>query len=136
MNENFEYSHPLSKKTIKRNILNKRKIISTKVYHILNRKAIYMATLTSSVDTDEILHLLMDDKCSFKYSKTFVIRPLSKRRKISFQDQISPNAGQKYSRMLQGEHSAILLAFIKLPFVMKIIVFFLILRGHFTQVLL
>ena len=60
----------------------------------------------------------------FEYSKTCVKRPLSKRRKISFQDQISPNAGQKYSRMLQGEHSAILLAFIKLPFVMKIIVFF------------
>ena len=56
---------PLVKKTIKRNILNKRKIISTKVYHTLNRKAIYMATLTRSVDTDEILHLLMDDKCSF-----------------------------------------------------------------------
>ena len=30
------------------------------------------------------------------------------------------NAGQKYCRMLQGEHSAILLTFIKLPFVIKI----------------
>ena len=28
-------------------------------------------------------------------------------------------AGQKYCRMLQGEHSAILLTFIKLPFVIK-----------------
>ena len=30
------------------------------------------------------------------------------------------NAGQKYCRMLQGEHSAVLLTFIKLPFVIKI----------------
>ena len=32
------------------------------------------------------------------------------------------NAGQKYCRMLQGEHSAILLTFIKIPFVIKILV--------------
>ena len=52
-------------------------------------------------------------------SKTCVKWPLSKRRKIGFQDQLSLNAGQKYCRMLQGEHSAILLTFIKLPFVSK-----------------
>ena len=34
----------------------------------------------------------------------------------------SLNAGQKYCRMLQGEHSAILSIFIKLPFVIKIFV--------------
>ena len=45
-----------------------------------------------------------------------------KRPKIGFQDQLSLNAGQKYWRMLQGEHSAILLAFIKLPFVINIFV--------------
>ena len=39
-----------------------------------------------------------------------------------FQDQLSHNGGQKYCRMLQGKHSAILLPFIKLPFVIKIIV--------------
>ena len=33
---------------------------------------------------------------------------------------ISLNAGQKYCRMLQGEHSAMLTTFIKLPFVIKI----------------
>ena len=49
-------------------------------------------------------------------------RPLSKRQKIGFQDQLSLNAGQKYCRMLQGEHSAILSTFIKLPFVIKIFV--------------
>ena len=32
------------------------------------------------------------------------------------------NAGQKYCRMLQGEHSAILLTFIKLQLVIKIFV--------------
>ena len=57
-----------------------------------------------------------------KYSKTCVKPPLSKRRKIGFQDQLCLNAGQRYCRMLQMEHSAILLNFIKLPFVIKIFV--------------
>ena len=42
--------------------------------------------------------------------------------KIGFQDQLSLNAGQKYCRITQGEHSAILSTFIKLPFVIKIFV--------------
>ena len=47
----------------------------------------------------------------------------SKRRtKIGFQDHLSLNDGQKYCRMLQVEHTAILLTFIKLPFVIKIFV--------------
>ena len=41
------------------------------------------------------------------------------------QDQLSLNAGQKYCRMLQGEHSAILSTFIKLPIVIKIFVSFI-----------
>ena len=45
------------------------------------------------------------------------------------------NAGQKYCRMLQREHSAILSTFIKLPFDIKIFVLS-ILSGRFTQVLL
>ena len=53
------------------------------------------------------------------YSKICVNWPLSKRQKIGFQDQLSLYAGQKYCRMLQREHSAILLTFIKLPFVIK-----------------
>ena len=44
----------------------------------------------------------------------------SKRRpKISFLDSWSLNVGQKYCRMLQGEHSAIFLTFIKLLFVFE-----------------
>ena len=54
-----------------------------------------------------------------KYSKTCVKRPLSK---IGFQDQLSLNAGQKYCRILQGEHSAIFSTFIKLPIIIKILV--------------
>ena len=47
----------------------------------------------------------------------------SKRRpKIGFQDRLPLNAGQKYCRMLQAEHSAILSTFIKLLFVIKIFV--------------
>ena len=54
--------------------------------------------------------------------KTCVKRTISKRPKIGLQDQLSLNAGQKNCRMLQREHSAILLTFIKLPFVIKIFV--------------
>ena len=57
-----------------------------------------------------------------QYSKTCVKHPLTKRPKIVFQDQLSLNAGQMYCRMLQWEFSAILLTFIKLPFVIKIFV--------------
>ena len=46
-------------------------------------------------------------------------QPLSKRPQIGFQNQLSLNAGQKYSRM---EHSAILPIFIKLPFIIRIFV--------------
>ena len=58
------------------------------------------------------------DACK-EYSKTSVKRPHSKKKKNSFQDQLSLNAGQKYCRMLQGEHFAILSTFIKLPIVTK-----------------
>ena len=34
---------------------------------------------------------------------------------MGFQDQLSLNAGQKYCRMLQGEHSAVLSTCIMLP---------------------
>ena len=48
----------------------------------------------------------------YNYSKTCLKRPLSKRPKIGFKDQLVLNAGQKYCRMLQGVHSAILSTFI------------------------
>ena len=48
-------------------------------------------------------------------------RPLPKRSKFGFQDQLSLNAGQKYCRMPQGEHFAILSTFINLQlFVLSI----------------
>ena len=62
--------------------------------------------------------------CPSVYSKTCVKRPLSNRPKIVFQDQLSLNVEQKYCRMLQGVHSAILSTFIRLQFDMKIFVFF------------
>ena len=68
------------------------------------------------------------------YSQTCVKQPLTKRLKIGFQYQLSLNGGQKYCRMLHGEHSAILSTFIKLPFVIRYL--FLILSGRFTHVLL
>ena len=56
-----------------------------------------------------------------KYIKTCLKWPF-KSTKIGFKAQLSLNAGQKYCRMLQGEHSAILSTFIKLSFVNKIFV--------------
>ena len=61
----------------------------------------------------------------------YTVRPLSKRPKIDFQDQLSINAGQKYCRMLQGEHSAILSTFFKLPFVLNIFFFLYIFEWPF-----
>ena len=55
----------------------------------------------------------------YKYSKTCVKLPHLKRPKMGFQDQLLLNACQKYCRMLQREHSAILSTFIKLPVVIK-----------------
>ena len=55
------------------------------------------------------------------YSETWLKWPL-KKIKNGFQDQLLLNAGQKYCRMLQREHSTILSTFIKLPFVIKIFV--------------
>ena len=49
------------------------------------------------------------------YSKTCLKWPLLKTPKKGFQDQLWLNAGQKYWRMLQGEHSAILSTCIELP---------------------
>ena len=69
------------------------------------------------------------------HSETCVKRPLSKKTKIGFQYQVLINAGQKYCRMLQWEHSAILSTFIKLPFLIKISVLSF-LSGRFTQALL
>ena len=66
--------------------------------------------------------------CSL-YSKTSLKQPLKK------EDQLKLNEGQKHCRMLQGEHSAILSTFIKLPFVIKSL-FGLFLSGCLRHVLL
>ena len=65
-----------------------------------------------------------------------------KDKKMGFQDQLLLNAGQKYCRMLQGEHSAILLIFIKLPFAkcchphkIKSLLTYLLLRSLFVYFL-
>ena len=59
----------------------------------------------------------------YAYSKTCVKQQLlSKRPKDVFQDRLPLNTGQKYCRMLQREHPAILSTFIKLPVVIKTVV--------------
>ena len=57
----------------------------------------------------------------FKYFIQAKILEL-KKTEIGFRGELSLIADQKYCRMLQDEHSAILLTFIKLPFVTKIFV--------------
>ena len=47
---------------------------------------------------------------------------LNRRPKIGIHDPLSLNAGQKYCRMLHGEHPAILSTFVKLPLAIKIFV--------------
>ena len=75
-------------------------------------------------DDSDVLHIrsVQPESSLFAHKKqnTCVKRKLSKRPQIGFQDQLSLNTGQKYCRMLQGEHSAILSTFIKLPFVILI----------------
>ena len=64
------------------------------------------STVPQVKDTAHDIILVLEGK-RYKYSKTWVKRSL-KKTKIAFQDQLSLNAGQKYCRMLQWEHSAIL----------------------------
>ena len=72
----------------------------------------------------------MNNCFALLYSKTCVKRPLSKRSKTGFQDQLSLNACQKYCRMLQGEDSAILLPSLSYHLSLRF------LSGRLTQVLL
>ena len=60
--------------------------------------------------------------CFYYYSKTCHEGPRKQNTKIGFEYQLSLNEGQKYGRMLQGEHSAILSTCIKLPFFIKTLV--------------
>ena len=95
----------------------------------------WMSVCASEFKTVLCIFGFGDFLLNLKYSKTCVKWPLSKRPKVVFQDQLLLYAGQKYCRMLQGVHSAILLTFMTLPLVIKIFVL-LFLSGRFTQVLL
>ena len=52
--------------------------------------------------------------------KLHTVKNAQKDQSLVFKTDYHLNAGQKYYRKLQGEHSAILSSFIKLPFVIKI----------------
>ena len=79
-------------------------------------------TVLVSIVSSNCLSTVFSDAAAKIYRKTCLKRPLKKNTEIDFQDGLSPNAGQKYCRMLQGEHSAILSTYIKLLFVIKIFV--------------
>ena len=72
-----------------------------------------------------------------KHTVKPVLRGHSKRRpKLVFKTDYRLMQVKGIAEMLQGEHSAILLTFIKLPFVIKIIVLSLKTGGRLRQVLL
>ena len=104
--------------------LNTKQHSQLKTIHIATEALFFNIPLQSFMPHSTCIVQHTSDCCIFvAYSKTSVKRTLSKRLKIGFQDQLSLNADQKYCRMLQGEHSAILLNFIKLPFVITIFCF-------------
>ena len=75
------------------------------------RPGLSMCVLLAPFSFELVRDLLVKQCCM--YSKTCV----SKRTKNCFQHQLSLYAGQKFCRMLQGEHFAIRSTYIKLPFV-------------------
>ena len=77
-------------------------------------ESVFPMTALQSFYPEEVRHT--------SYSETCLKRPLKKKTKNGFQVRLSLNAGQKYCRMLQGEHSAILSTCIKLPYVIKVFV--------------
>ena len=63
----------------------------------------------------------------FGYFTLISVKPVlsrhpKRRPKSGFQDGLLLNAGHRYCRMLQGEHSVVLLTIIKLALVIKILV--------------
>ena len=104
-------------------VVNSERRVNVTQYHLLvSQNALQVA------DSEETLIVM--------YSKSCLKRPISKRNPeivLFFQDPMSLNAGQKYRRMLQGEHSAILSTFIKLPFVIKMIISLNAPRGAFCN---
>ena len=77
-----------------------------------------MTRVISSVSAIQTSLMLVFNICTCTAKP--VLSGHSKRLKICFQDRVLLNAGQKYRRMLQSKHSAILSTLIKLPFVIKI----------------
>ena len=69
------------------------------------------------------------------YSKTCLKRRLKKETKIGFKDRLLLIAGQKYCRMLQREHSAILTPSLSYHLSLRSL-FCLFLSGRLIQVLL
>ena len=69
--------------------------------------------------SSEIVHLLLKVKLSLQNDQRWLLLLSVFSKK---EDQLSLNAGQKYCRTLQEEHSTILLTFMKLPFDIKVFV--------------
>ena len=90
-------------------------------YHSqISRKGIYYNSVKLHLALSISLWGRKNTYLKLRYTVKPVLSSHSKRRpKIVFQDRLSLNAGQKYCRMLQGERSAILSTFIKLPFFIK-----------------
>ena len=93
------------------------------LFHFSNKSAVHQADtsdLLLAPCTSQIGQMsLISSNCLGwlqHNSKPCLKPPLKKNKKIGIQYRLSIKAGQKYCRMLQREHSAILSTFIKLPF--------------------
>ena len=85
-----------------------------RVYHSVKHYLILIVIILHVTASNVVFIILTRTEIAHSdYSKTCLKRPLSKRPKIGFQDQLSLNT---------GEHSVKLLTFIKLPCVIKIFV--------------
>ena len=97
-----------------------------RLYYMINSNCQYETKLGSThgswICRQTCLRLAMG-QVTIWYSKTCVRQPLSKRPKVGFQDQLSLKVGRKYCRIFQGQHSAILLTFIRQTRFVKILKF-------------
>ena len=82
----------------------------------------YFGPLANGADPDKMQHSVafhLGLHCFPEYSKTCVKRSLKNRQNKDPNDKWKSNAGQKYCRMLQEEHSTIFLTCIKQSLVLK-----------------
>ena len=83
-------------------------VTPSKNYQIFVSPEKFIKSKIQGFDSRATVYSLTSFLVTISYSKTCLKQPLKRTPKIGFQYRLSLNAGQKYCRMLQREHSAIL----------------------------